>query len=281
MACSCASSARNTSTQWRSATTSAASPRGNAASCGSVSGGGRCSIPHAAPDGGATPPPSSAPPPSSPSCCCSPCTGPTAAPTPSPTSSPGAERVPILDYRPRLVEANRQYRVEPPARDLSQVTRWWAPGTVLDQGQEGSCVGHGIVGEFLASPVRGPLHPPSGFSRAEVGHLLALQVYNRAKEIDEWEGVDYEGTSVRAGMLVGRSRGWYDGFTWAFNMTELRAALEQGPVVVGVDWHQDSYDALPNGDLLISGPVVGGHCLLVNGYTPNYYGRGARYRLVN
>jgi len=36
-----------------------------------------------------------------------------------------------------------------------------------------------------------------------------------------------------------------------------------------------------NGDWLVNGPSVGGHCCLVTGYSPNYSGRGPRYRIRN
>jgi hypothetical protein len=103
----------------------------------------------------------------------------------------------------------------------------------------------------------------------------------RARKIDEFEGDDTDGTSVRAGMLVARERGWCDGFRWAFSMLELRAALEEGPVVIGVEWREESYETQPNGDLRVGGPVAGGHCLIVSGYSPNYARRGPRYRLRN
>lgn len=188
---------------------------------------------------------------------------------------------PVLDYSPRLVEANRQYRVAAPPADLSKQAVWWAGGVVLDQLNEGSCVGHSVIGEWLASPVRGKLGNYTTLGAQIEGHRRAVDVYNRAKAIDEFEGVDYDGTSVRAGLLVGRERGWYTGFRWAFNLTELRAALQDGPVIIGVEWHEDSYDTQPNGDLRTTGPVVGGHCLLVTGYSPNYNNRGPRYRLRN
>jgi hypothetical protein len=143
-----------------------------------------------------------------------------------------------------------------------------------------NCVGHGVVGEYLASPVRGQVSHLAA-ERAQLGHLAAVEVYNRAKEIDEWEGVNYEGTSVRAGMLVARERGWCTGFNWAFGMLELRQALETGPVVIGVEWREESYDTQPNGDLRVGGPVAGGHCVVVTGYSPNYAGRGPRYRIRN
>lgn len=185
--------------------------------------------------------------------------------------------MPTFDYVPRLDPRNRNYRVAAPVENLNTRARWWTGGVILDQGQEGSCVGHGVVAEYLASPVRGRVPDP----RPENGHELAVQVYDRARQIDEFEGDFTEGTSVRAGMLVGREHGWYDGFRWAFNLTDLRAALEQGPVVVGIDVREAMYDTDTVGDWHPDGPSVGGHCCLITGYSPNYKRRGPRYRIRN
>jgi hypothetical protein len=187
-----------------------------------------------------------------------------------------------LDYVPRLDERNRAHRVEA-APTLLDKSIFWTGGAVLDQGQEGSCVGHGVTGEYLASPVRGKVVRYSpGISTADAGHLLAVQVYNRAKEVDEFEGVDYDGTSVRAGMLVHRERGWSTGFKWAFNVTEVRTALQDGPVVIGSAWSSDAmHDTLPTGDLGVEGDLSQGHCTVVTGYSPNYAGRGPRFRVRN
>jgi hypothetical protein len=179
-----------------------------------------------------------------------------------------------FDYRPRLVEANRQFRVQGAYQfpSLAEKSRYWAPGVVLDQGAEGACVGFGCVGEALASPARWrPVDPdtPGPWAHLNPAQRGAFDVYRRAKEIDEWEGVDYDGTSVRAGMLVGRERGWWGGFRWAFNMADLRAALEEGPVVVGVEWYGGMYEA-PNGILEVEGSQVGWHCILLTGYTPRH-----------
>lgn len=181
---------------------------------------------------------------------------------------------PALDYIPRLDPRNLAYRVvaNPGLEDRS---KYWLGGVVLDQGQEGSCVGHGVVAEWLASPVRGRV------ANAEAGHETAVAVYNRAKEIDEFEGVNYDGTSVRAGMLVGRERGWYTGFSWALNMAELRTALQFGPVVIGIDVRESMFDPTPDGDWIVQGDSAGGHCCLVTGYSPNYSRRGPRYRIRN
>lgn len=190
-----------------------------------------------------------------------------------------------FDYRPRLIEANRAFRVGSivPMVDTTK-PRYWTPGVVLDQGTEGACVGFGCTGEALASPSRWrPVDPdtPGPWAHLNPAQRGAFEVYRRAKEIDEWEGVDYDGTSVRAGMLVGRERGWWDGFRWALNMTELRAALELGPVVIGIEWREGMYEA-PEGRLSIRGRVVGGHCILITGYTAKHPKFNApAYRLRN
>lgn len=179
--------------------------------------------------------------------------------------------MPVLDYVSRLDERNLAYRVtaEPSLLDRS---KFWTPGArVLDQGEEGACVGFGCANEAAASPVRvKPITNDTGFS-----------VYRRAKEIDEWEGVEYSGTSVRAGMLVGRELGWWSGFQWATNAAGLRSALELGPVVIGIEWRLGMYEA-PNGVLTSTGHVVGGHCLLITGYTRRHSKlRVPAYRLRN
>lgn len=186
-----------------------------------------------------------------------------------------------LDYVARLDERNRAHRLTAADPSLLQKSRYWVPGyPVLDQGAEGACVGFGCTGEAMASPVRVKF-PRLGVKRDLSGDAEAFDLYRRAKEIDEWEGVDYEGTSVRAGMLVGRERGWWSGFRWAFSMLELRAALEEGPVVIGVEWFDSMYETGRNGDVTVDGPSVGGHCLVVTGYSPDYMRRGPRYRWRN
>jgi hypothetical protein len=178
---------------------------------------------------------------------------------------------PTLDYVPKLDERNRAFRVTVD-RDLTAQARYWTPGTIVtDQGREGACVGHGTVNEYLASPARGRLADPD---------VTAYEVYRAAQRIDEWQGENYDGTSVRAGMLVGRQRSWWSGFQWAFTMPELRVALETGPVVIGVEWTESMY-AAPGARVRVSGQVVGGHCLLITGYSPNWSGLGPHYRLRN
>lgn len=198
----------------------------------------------------------------------------------------GTRRGRTFDYVPRLVEANLNYLVRD-AEEVAYLTagplwnqpRWWTGGLVLDQGREGACVGFGCTGEALASPVR--VRFPDPVAPVAHANAVASGVYHRAQEIDEYEGIDYEGTSVRAGMLVMRERLWIREFRWGKDMDDLRLALELGPVVIGVTWRDGMYETDEHGDVTVSGPVVGGHCLLITGYSPNFGGRGQRFRWRN
>jgi hypothetical protein len=78
------------------------------------------------------------------------------------------------------------------ARDSTQ--RW----EFYDQGNEGACVGFGV--SRLASFLNSKLYD-------------ARWLYHEAQKVDEWPGEDYDGTSVRAGLDVLRTRGHrvYDG----------------------------------------------------------------------
>jgi len=74
-------------------------------------------------------------------------------------------------------------------RGTSDPDEWW---DFYNQGQEGACVGFGI--SRLASQLNRKRY--DGF-----------WLYHEAQKVDEYPGEDYEGTSVRAGLDVLRTRG--------------------------------------------------------------------------
>ena len=178
----------------------------------------------------------------------------------------------MLDWQPNHDPASRGYAaVElvagPPAHDVM-----WRPGQVLDQGREGSCTGHACVGEVLAEPVAGEVDNPSS---------MAVQWYHRAQRLDEWPGEQYTGTSVNAAMRVGRTYGWWDGWRWAFGVEDMRAAIQLGPLVLGIPWFARMYDTDTDGVVRLGGQQVGGHCLLVVGWVTDYAGHGPGFWWVN
>jgi hypothetical protein len=100
---------------------------------------------------------------------------------------------------------------------------------------------------------------------------IARAWYRSAQRRDIWPGEAYDGTSVLAGCLEGRARGYYEGFTWARRAEQLLAgvALPEddggGPAVIGVEWTERSYDTDSLGVLRPGGQIVGGHCVYLPG----------------
>lgn len=141
----------------------------------------------------------------------------------------------------------------------------------MDQGSEGSCVGW--AASWMMSILNRRFYD-------------AVWLYKEAKKVDGWEGEDYSGTSVRAGMDVLRTVGHrlLDRHThehhpdpahgilenrWAVSVDEIRTCIANGvPVVIGVDW-MSAFDSpvkqgrdywIGQGEL---GHVRGGHAICV------------------
>jgi hypothetical protein len=91
-------------------------------------------------------------------------------------------------------------------------------------------------------------------------------VYGEAKEIDEWYGEDYEGTSVLAGAKVLKNRGLISEYRWCFSMEDvLRTISYHGPVVLGINWYEGMFTPDLSGYIRPTGGYAGGHCLLARG----------------
>jgi hypothetical protein len=185
-----------------------------------------------------------------------------------------------FDWNPRHDERSRGYAVRSLVSDLPTKAIWWVGGAVSDQGSEGACVGHACTGEYLASPARGRL--PKGVDPGLAASQLAFEVYKAAQRIDPWPGENYSGTAVNAGMKVGRERGWWDSYHWAFGLDDVKRALLLGPVVIGVPWLDGMYSTQGRyAEIVPSGPVVGGHAILITGWSPKYGNLGETFRLRN
>lgn len=169
---------------------------------------------------------------------------------------------PRLDWTPRHDPRSLKYLVRNRLTVTEIVPRFWTPGAVLDQGYEGACVGFGWTGELIAKPRPHTVSP-------ERGNQYARDYYYRCKEIDEWEGVDYEGTSVLAGAKVAKELGYITEYRWATSITDVRdSVIQEGPVVIGIPWLSGMYETRRSGLVEVTGDEVGGHCILLTGYHP-------------
>jgi len=153
----------------------------------------------------------------------------------------------------------------------------WGTTVITDQGSEGACVGHAVAGELAARPKEIP----------GITNDVAFQIYNEAKRLDPWEGENYDGTSVLAGVKAAQARGHLSQYRWAFNTDDLAISVSRhGPAILGIPWLAGMYEPTLGDDnrywINATGPVVGGHAILAVGYhvasrafcLQNSWGRG-------
>lgn len=133
----------------------------------------------------------------------------------------------------------------------------WAVNAWLDQGQEGTCVGHAIAHDALARPVRVP----------NVTHDTAIELFCRAQELDPFQGDCSEGqrngTSLTAGMEAAREKGWFKEYRWAANGEDALIGIGyKGPGILAIDWHENMFYPDTNGWIRPTGNWAGRHALL-------------------
>ena len=109
--------------------------------------------------------------------------------------------------------------------------------------------------------------------------VYSKAVYDRAELVDQWPGTNYDGTSVRAGAVVVKERGFVSEYQRISTFGEfihflrLPVAAGGGPILIRVDWTEDMFavvylpDALGEGRWIIvpTGAQAGGHAIPVNG----------------
>jgi hypothetical protein len=186
---------------------------------------------------------------------------------------------PILDWKSYHDPRSLNYGIREKIGTVEKRVKLWRGGPVLDQGQEGACVGFGWTGELLASPKRDAKRISSRRSSQ-----YAKDIYHRAQQIDEFPGENYEGTSVLAGAKTVVERRFMTSYRWAFGINDVRDALiTEGPVVIGIPWLYDMYETDQNYEVHVGGDVVGGHCILLTGYNPKHkdYNGREMYRWRN
>lgn len=164
----------------------------------------------------------------------------------------GLGRLPAKDPQ----DAKFLMRAMLPEEPIRRSRYYWS-GWFGDQGNGSSCVGFSWTHWLTAGPVTQVSRSWDPFAR---------NMYLEAQKVDEWEGEDYEGTSVRAGAKVLQAKGFISEYRWAWTGDEvIRAVLDVGPVVVGTNWHLDMFFPDVNGFIKVGGPVEGGHAYLIDG----------------
>lgn len=169
-----------------------------------------------------------------------------------------------LDWESRHDEESRNFDIRKVVTRPGVKSRGWLEGQVLDQGNEGACVGFGWTAALLSRPDRWTPTPSEGH-----GNYFAREIYYQAQMVDEWAGENYEGTSVLAGAKILAARNLIQSYWWAFDTEAVRdTVVWASPVVIGIPWYDGMYDTAPSGLVDVSGSLVGGHCITLTGYSP-------------
>jgi len=139
--------------------------------------------------------------------------------------------------------------------------RWRRYGTVLDQGDLGSCTGN--AGEGCLN--HAPFHVVGTTCAKEPD---AVSLYSAATAADAYPGQyppEDTGSSGLAVAKVLKAWGRITGYTHAFDLDHILSALMSGPLIVGTDWLNNMFYPDPNGLVQPTGSVAGGHEYVLNG----------------
>lgn len=139
---------------------------------------------------------------------------------------------------------------------------WWADGWWGNQGASSMCVAFSwshwledgpVVQDGISAQREKPLFKPEQF-------------YKACRERDEFPGMNYNGTSVRAGAKVLKELGVIKEYRWANNITDvINTLLTLGPMVVGTKWYSDMNTPTSKGVITPTGKPLGGHAYVLNG----------------
>jgi hypothetical protein len=164
-----------------------------------------------------------------------------------------------LDRIVKFDERSRNYPIRTLISKSSKPRSYtWACDLNLDQGPDGACTGFAVAHEAAAKPKK----------VKDLNYYSAMGIYNRAKQLDEWVGEDYEGSSVLAAMKAAVEKNWYSEYRWAFGEKDLSMAVgHYGPAVLGINWYTGMFDVDSEGTIKPTGKIEGGHAILCNGYS--------------
>lgn len=156
------------------------------------------------------------------------------------------------------------FRVQP--RSLGELTsirhKRYIP--ILDQGQIGSCTGNAGTGVLGSGEFWNDLKIQHILSDTDAvaDEQFALNLYGKATLIDPWEGsyppVDTGSDGLSIAKIL-QQEGYISGYLHAMSLEETLTALAVQPIMVGTVWRDNMFSPTPDGRLVITGDVAGGH----------------------
>ena len=178
---------------------------------------------------------------------------------------------PRLGRIPSFDERSRKFAVRELVPDKPVVSKAWRLTYNLDQGETPQCVGYSAEQTLHTPPLKQRI-----FNSDQ-----ATEIYNLARQLDEWPGEDYDGSSVLGGAKAVKQLGFISEYRWGFGIKDTVMALcYTGPVVFGINWYNDMFDPDSKGFVIPEGGVAGGHAIECNAIRP-YFKAGAKTRFFD
>jgi hypothetical protein len=151
-------------------------------------------------------------------------------------------------------------------RKAIQSVNWTRTGSILNQGDVGSCTANASVGALECDPNFPALpanHPP--LNEAEATTLYSAE--EEALYGSPYPPTDNGGTGVAIAQVV-QNAGLISGFNHYVDIDSVLAAMMDGPVIVGVNWYTSFDTPTPSGIVVIApgATVRGGHEILMRSY---------------
>lgn len=140
---------------------------------------------------------------------------------------------------------------------------------VLNQNDLGSCTGNACEGAIgtsgLYEALPAALRP--SITDDAACEAAAVQLYSRATQLDGIPGSYPPSDTGSDGLSVAKAakeKGLISGYLHAFSLDAALRALEQQPIIVGIDWYEGFDNPGPSGLIQIAGTVRGGHEIVLD-----------------
>jgi hypothetical protein len=185
----------------------------------------------------------------------------------------------LVDHDPRSVN----YPVAGKPVSSLRTVRWKRRIPILDQedlrsqGIEvdgdadalGSCTGNAATGWVgTDNAKRAGITTYSGMP---VDEVFAIEVYSDATRLDGISGNSWpredQGSSGLGATKALKKRHLVGSYKHCFSAQAIATALQDGPVLLGIEWVEAMFDANPhNGSVELRGEVAGGHEICIEGF---------------
>jgi hypothetical protein len=159
------------------------------------------------------------------------------------------------------------YQVKAKSLDELKSVRHTRNIPVLNQGNLGACTGYSGVGAMGSGPYWTEGSEVLHATDIEVNSTYSINLYSDATKLDPFHG-EYPPTDTGSDGLsiakVLQGRGLISGYVHATSLEAALTAIAEKPCIVGIEWRSDMFNPQPDGRIMITGSLAGGHEIVMD-----------------